>query len=36
MKESEIRERAFAMPFTNPAFPRVPYRFIDREYMVLT
>jgi len=36
MKESEIRERAFAMPFTNPAFPPGPYRFIDREYMILT
>ena len=36
MKEGEIRERAFAMPFTNPAFPPGPYRFIDREYMILT
>jgi acetoacetate decarboxylase len=36
MKEGEIRERAFAMPFTSPAFPRGPYRFIDREYMILT
>jgi acetoacetate decarboxylase len=36
MKESEIRERAFAMPFTNPAFPPGPHRFIDREFMVIT
>ncbi len=36
MKESEIRERAFAMPFTNPAFPPGPYRFINREFMVIT
>jgi acetoacetate decarboxylase len=36
MKEGEIRERAFAMPFTSPAFPPGPYRFIDREYMILT
>jgi acetoacetate decarboxylase len=36
MKESENRERAFAMPFTNPAFPPGPYRFIDREFMVST
>ncbi|HXP73990.1 MAG TPA: acetoacetate decarboxylase, partial [Stellaceae bacterium] len=36
MKESEIRERAFAMPFASPAFPCGPYRFIDREYMILT
>jgi acetoacetate decarboxylase len=36
MKESEIRERAFAMPFTSPAFPPGPYRFVDREYMIIT
>jgi hypothetical protein len=27
MKEAEVRERAFAMPLTSPAFPRGPYRF---------
>jgi acetoacetate decarboxylase len=31
-----IREQAFAMPFTNPAFPRGPYRFINREYFIIT
>jgi acetoacetate decarboxylase len=36
MKEGEIRERAFSMPFTSPAFPRGPYRFVDREYMIVT
>ena len=36
MREGEIRERAFAMPFTSPAFPRGPYRFIDREYLIIT
>src|SRR5581483_1918885 len=25
-----------AMPLTNPAFPRGPYRFFDREYLVIT
>ena len=34
MKASELRERAFAMPFTSPAFPPGPYRFIDREFLV--
>ncbi|WP_457825184.1 acetoacetate decarboxylase family protein, partial [Staphylococcus aureus] len=24
------------MPFTSPAFPRGPYRFNDREYLVIT
>lgn len=36
MKSSDLRERAFAMPFTSPAFPPGPYRFVDREFMVVT
>jgi acetoacetate decarboxylase len=32
----EVRERAFAMPLTNPAYPPGPYRFIDREYLIIT
>ena len=36
MKIDEVRRRAFAMPLTSPAFPRGPYRFIDREYLVVT
>lgn len=31
-----VRRGAFAMPFTNPAYPRGPYRFIDREYLIIT
>ncbi|WP_432720594.1 acetoacetate decarboxylase [Jeongeupia wiesaeckerbachi] len=36
MKIGTIREQAFAMPFTNPAFPVGPYRFINREYFIVT
>jgi acetoacetate decarboxylase len=36
MKQHEIRESAFAMPLTSPAFPPGPYRFINREYMIIT
>jgi len=36
MKESEVRERAYAMPLTSPAYPRGPYRFIDREFLIIT
>ncbi len=36
MNEQEIRERAFAMPISNPAYPRGPYRFINREYLIVT
>ena len=36
MKEQEVRERAFAMPLTSPAYPPGPYRFINREFLVIT
>ncbi len=36
MNEQEVRERAFAMPLTSPAYPRGPYRFVDREYLIIT
>ena len=36
MTEDEVRERAFAMPMHNPAFPPGPYRFVDREYLIIT
>ena len=36
MTEEEIRKCAFAMPLTSPAFPPGPYRFVDREYLIIT
>ncbi len=36
MTEDEVRERAFAMPLTSPAYPRGPYRFYNREYFIIT
>ena len=36
MKPDEVRDRAFAMPLTSPAYPLGPYRFIDREYLIVT
>ena len=36
MKENEVRQRAFAMPLTSPAFPMGPYRFVNREFLVIT
>ena len=36
MKEREIRKRAFSMPLTAPAYPPGPYRFVDREYLIIT
>jgi acetoacetate decarboxylase len=36
MRELDVRERAFAMPLTSPAYPPGPYRFVNREYMIIT
>jgi len=36
MKARDVRERAFAMPLTSPAYPPGPYRFVDREFLVVT
>jgi acetoacetate decarboxylase len=36
MTPSEVRERAFAMPLTSPAFPVGPYRFVNREFLIIT
>lgn len=36
MKINEVKSRAFAMPLTNPSFPPGPYRFISREFLVIT
>jgi len=36
MKQGEVRERAFAMPLTSPAYPPGPYRFVNREYIIIT
>ena len=36
MKEVEVKARAFAMPLTSPAYPPGPYRFVNREFMVIT
>ena len=36
MNVTEVRERAFAMPLTQPAYPPGPYRFYDREFLIIT
>ena len=36
MKEADVRANAFAMPLTSPAFPPGPYRFVNREYLIIT
>lgn len=36
MNISDIKATAFAMPLTSPAFPRGPYQFRDREFLIIT
>lgn len=36
MKIDDVRKMAFAMPLTSSAYPRGPYRFINREFLTIT
>ncbi len=36
MKAEEVLARAFAMPLESPSYPPGPYRFVDREYLIIT
>ena len=36
MQKKQVLERAFAMPLTSPAYPPGPYRFVNREFMIIT
>lgn len=36
MTPSEVRARAYAMPLNDPAYPPGPYRFYNREFVVIT
>ena len=35
MQIDDVR-RACAMPLTSPSFPHGPYRFFDRDYLIVT
>jgi len=36
MKEKDILKKAYAMPLTSPSYSKGPYRFVDREYLIIT
>lgn len=36
MTKDDIRNHAFSMPLNNPAYPRPPFRFVDREYFIIS
>jgi acetoacetate decarboxylase len=35
MKEADVKNLS-SMPLSSPSYPRGPYRFIDREYLIVT
>jgi acetoacetate decarboxylase len=36
MNIDDVKRNAFAMPLTSPAFPPGPYRFVNREFLVVS
>ncbi|HTQ83405.1 MAG TPA: acetoacetate decarboxylase [Pseudolabrys sp.] len=36
MKASDVRDTAYSMPLTSPAYPKGPYRFVNREFLIIT
>jgi acetoacetate decarboxylase len=36
LKSKDVRKRAYSMPLTSPAYPQGPYRFVDREFLIVT
>jgi acetoacetate decarboxylase len=36
MNLTDVKAKAFAMPLTSPSYPRGPYRFVNREYLIIT
>lgn len=36
MNEAEVIQQAFAMPLISPSYPRGPYHFTNREYLIIT
>ena len=36
MKADDVRRLAYSMPLHDPSYPRGPYRFINREYLIIS
>jgi acetoacetate decarboxylase len=36
IRPQAVVKSAFAMPLTSPSYPKGPYRFLNREYMIIT
>lgn len=36
MTPDDVKKTAFAMPLTSPSYPPGPYRFVDREFLIIS
>ena len=36
MKLADVRQKAFAMPLNDPAYPPGPYKFYNREFIIIS
>lgn len=36
MKIADVTRNAFALPLTSPSYPKGPYRFVNREFFIVT
>jgi len=36
MTEQELLKSAYAMPFARPSYPKPPFRFVNREFVIIT
>ena len=36
MKVEDVTAKAFSMPLTSPSYPKGPYRFVNREFLIIT
>ncbi len=36
MNKKDILKKAYAMPLTSPSYSKGPYKFVDREYLIIT
>ena len=36
MKAKDVRRDAYSMPLTSPAYPKGPYHYINREFLIIT
>src|ERR1700739_589093 len=36
MTEQQLLDQGYAMPLARPSYPKPPYRFYDREFVIIT